>query len=107
MFNFALRRIQRFILPVKIVLLTGGLGLLVYLIINAPPNLGNILFVAILLFVVLSVTLSFFLAASSSLLAASAISFFLFLKSVDLLSPLNAGLFLLFLVLLGLYLWKK
>lgn len=107
MFNFALRRIQRFTLPIKIILLVGGLGSLIYLIINTSPSIESILTVGILLFLVLSTVISFFLAASSSLLVSLVVSFFLFLKAVNLLSPLNAGLFLLFLILLGLYFFKK
>lgn len=107
MLNFILRRIQSVIVPIKIVGLVGGMATLVYLVINTVPSLGNILSFSLLLFVVLSFLLSFFTATSYSLLAGITIGFLLFLKAVGLLSPLNLGLFAVFLVLLGLYLRKK
>lgn len=106
MLNFILRRIQTVIVPIKIVILLTGSAALVNLIINTAPALGNVLLFSLTLFIVLSLFLSFFLTANRSLLAALTISFLLFLKAVNLLSPLNLGLFLVFLVLLGLYLRK-
>lgn len=107
MLNFVLRRIQTVIIPIKIVMLSLGSATLAYLVINTAPGLGNVLLFSLVLFVFLSVLLSFFIAASHSLLVGITVSFLLFLKAVGLLSPLNLGLFAIFLVLLGLYLRKK
>jgi len=107
MLNFILRRIQKVIIPLKIFVLIVGLAILACLVIYTAPTLGNVVMSALTIFVVLSLLLSFFLNANRSLLAALTASFLLFLKAVDLLSPLNLGLFVVFLVLLGLYLWKK
>ena len=106
MLNFVLRRIQRFILPIKIAALVLGLTLQAYLIFQVPPGVGTIVVFSIILFVVSSLVFSFFLTPGPALLTATAISFFLFLKAVSLLSPLNIGLFVVFIILLGLYLRK-
>src|SRR5574340_539818 len=107
MIDFFLRRIQRFILPLKIVLLAGSLGALGYLVFRVPPDLGKVVLFSLLLFLFLSLIMSFFWPTNRSLLVSLAISFFLFLRAVGLLSPLNIGLLVIFLLLLGLYLRKK
>ncbi len=107
MLGFFLRRIQRFILPLKVVGLLGSLGALGYLVIKVPPELGVLVFFSLILFVFLALVFSFFLAASPSLLAATSISFLLFLRATGLLTILNLALFAAFLVLLALYLRKK
>ncbi len=107
MLGYFLRRVQRFILPFKIVAIFGGAGTLAYLVLKTPPELVNILVFSLVLFVTLSCILSFLLTASRSLLTALTVAFVVFLKAVDLLSPLNLGLLIVFLVLLSLYLWKK
>lgn len=107
MLNFILRRIQRVIIPIKVTGLVAGMATMIYLVVKTAPGLGNILFFSLLLFMTISFLLSFFISTSRSLLAGITIGFLLFLKAVGLLSPLNLGLFLVFLILLGLYLWKK
>lgn len=100
MFSIFLRRIQRFLLPVKILLLALFGSSLVYLIINVSPEVGSITLASLLIFFILAIILN-------SLIIPLSISFLIFLKAVDLLSPLNLILFAVFLVLLGLYLRKK
>ncbi|MBI3559465.1 hypothetical protein HY085_03650 [Candidatus Gottesmanbacteria bacterium] len=100
MFSIFLRRIQRFIWPLKIFGLAGSLAILIYLIIKTPPELINILTFSLVLFIFLSLLFN-------SLLISLAISFLLFLKAVSLFSLLNILLFMIFLILLGLYLQKK
>jgi len=106
MLNIVLRRLSRYILPLKIIGLIVGLASLVYFVLRVSPEIGTIVFFSVVLFVTISIILSFFLSANRSLLFASVVSFLLFLKAVNLLSPLNLGLFIVFLVLLGLYLRK-
>lgn len=115
MLNFILRRLTKFILPAKVVLLIGSVVTLGYLVIKTPPELGNIVIFSLVLFIFLSILFSFLLTAFAprsfsevgSLLTALCVSFLLFLKAVGLLSPLNIGLFIVFLILLGLYLRKE
>lgn len=107
MLNFFLRWGQKFILPFKVILLLGSLGILTYMVVNQTPGLLNVVLASILLFIILSVILSFKFSANTALILGLAVSFFLFLKAVGLLSPLNLGLFAVFLVLLGLYLRKR
>lgn len=107
MLNFILRRLTKFILPIKIILLASSIGALGYFVIKTPPDLGNIVFFSLILFIFLSLALSFFQSVNRSLVIALSASFLLFLKAVGLLSPLNIGLFVVFMGLLGLYLSKK
>lgn len=107
MLGYFLRRIQRFILPLKVLFLVGSLAGLVYLVWKVPPDLGNVLIFSLLLFLLAALILSFFFSVNVSLLSALALAFLVFLKAVSLLSPLNLGLFFVFLVLIGLYLHKK
>ena len=106
-FTIFLRRIQRFALPVKIISLIILTASLIFLIVNVPPGVGSITLAALLLFPLLVIILSFFRTTRFSLLAALTVSFFLFLRAVDLLSPVNIILFVIFLLLLGLYMRKK
>ena len=115
MLNFVLRRVTKFIFPLKIILLVGSFGTLGYFVIKTPPDLGNVVVFGLVLFVFLSILFSILLTAFAprsssevgSLLTALSISFLLFLKTVGLLSLLNVGLFVVFLVLLTLYLDKR
>jgi hypothetical protein len=107
MFNIILRRFQRILLPVKIVILFAVTGLLGYLIINVSPDTASITLVATIFFVFLAILLNFFLSANRSLLTALAVAFFLFLKATNLFSLVNIILFAIFFVLLGLYLRKR
>ena len=91
----------------KIVLFLGSLGMLIYLVIYTSPELGNVLLFSLLLFLVLSIVISFFFNTLLALLVAISASFFLFLRAVGLLSPINVALFVVFLILLALYLRKR
>ncbi len=91
----------------KIVLLLGSLGMLIYLVIYTSPELGNVLLFSLLLFLVLSIVISFFFNTLLALLVAISASFFLFLRAVGLLSFINVALFVVFLILLALYLRKR
>lgn len=107
LFTIFLRRIQRFLLPIKIVSLIILISCLIFLIINVPPGIGAITLFAVLLFLLLAIILSFFQGSKVSLFISLAISFLLFLRVVDLFTIINFVLLALFLVLLGLYLRKK
>ena len=107
MFTIILRRIQRILLPIKILVVLGCVLGGVWLVINTAPSIGLILLFCFLLFAFLSLLLSFRFSANLSLLTALAISFVLFLRAVDLLTLFNLILLALFLLLLGLYLRKK
>lgn len=107
MLNFFLRRTVKFVFVTKIILFAGSLGGLIYLMVNTSPDLGNILLFSLLLFIFLAILLSFFFSTVISLLAALAVGFFLFLRVVGLLSPMNVALFAVFLILLALYLKKR
>lgn len=107
MLNILLRRFARFLLPTKLLTITVALASLGYIIWQIPPGIGSILLAALLLFIVASILLNFFLSSHLSLLVSIALSFVLFLKAVNLFTPINLGLFAAFLLLLGMYLWKK
>lgn len=103
MFSIFLRRIQRILLPIKILIILGALLLMGYLVINFSPSIGLIAFFSFLLFTFFSIIFNFFLSANRSLLTALAVAFILFLRAVSLLSVINLALLALFLLLLGLY----
>ena len=103
MLNKFLRRIQRYILPIKIVTLLFSFTCLSYLIFQIPPTVLSITAFGLLLFLFLSLLLSFFLSMGKALLISLAISFILFLRAVDLLTTINLVLFVIFLGLLILY----
>ncbi|MCL4390531.1 MAG: hypothetical protein M1484_05080 [Patescibacteria group bacterium] len=103
----ALRRLQKYVLSAKVIVLVACLASLGYLIFQTPPELGNIVFLGLLLFIALLLFLSLFLDVDKSLLLSLAVSFLLFLKAVSLLTLFNLALFVVFLVLLALYLAKK
>jgi len=107
MFSIILRRIQRILLPIKMVLLIAFIASLIYCFINTSPTLTTIVFVSIAIFFILAIVLNFRLSAGKSLLAALGVSFVVFLRAVNLLSAVNLALLALFLLLLGLYLQKR
>lgn len=107
MLNFLLRRIQRFILPLKILILSASLAGLIYIVLQTAPALSSILSAGVLLFFVLAILLSFRFSAASSLIISFGLSSLFFLRAVRLFTPLNLALFVVFLLLLGLYLRKK
>jgi hypothetical protein len=107
MFSIFFRRIQRFLLPIKIILLLIALPNLVYIVINFPPSLSGIIIFALIFFITLATILSFFLSTNRYLLTALTITFLLFLRAVDLFSTLNLLLFCVFIVLLAFYLRKR
>lgn len=107
MFSIFLRRIQKFLLPIKVAVLVGLSGSLVYVFAAVPPGIGSIAFVSLSIFFLLAIILNFFRNTQQSLLISLAVSFLMFLRAVNLLSVINLGLFAAFLVLLGLYLYKK
>ncbi len=102
-----LRRIQRYIPVIKIVVLLAAVFSLGYLIFQTAPSLGGLVVFGLLVFLILAIILSFFLSTGRAFLTAIAVAFVLFLKSVDLLSPVNLVLLAVFLLLLGLYLYKR
>ena len=107
MFSILLRRIQRFLFPLKIVLLFITVPSLGYLVINFPPSISSIIIFSLIFLVALATILSFFLTTSRYLLASLTITFLLFLRAVNLFSPLNLVLFTIFIILLSLYLTKR
>jgi len=107
MLNKFLRRIQRYILAIKIVALVFSLVYFAYLVVMTPPTILTITVFGLLLFLVLSITSSFFLSMGKALLLSLVISFILFLRAVDLLTPINLILFTIFLGLLILYFRPK
>lgn len=102
-----LRRIQRYIPLIKIAALVAAMASLVYLIFQTAPTLVGLVIFGLLVFLTLAIILSFFLATGRAFLIAVAVAFVLFLKTVDLLSPVNLVLLAVFLLLLGLYLYKR
>lgn len=100
MFSIFLRRIQRFLLPLKIMGLVASLGILIYLVVKTSPELINLLIFSFVLFIFLSLLFN-------SLLISLTAAFLLFLKATDLLNLFNLILFAIFLALLGLYLKKR
>ena len=83
------------------------LGLGSFIIYNFPPEVITILVVTILGFIFLATALSFLKNTNFAILVSLALSFLFFLKAVALLSAINLVLFAIFIVLLGLYLYKR
>lgn len=77
-----------------------------HLVFNTAPTVVTILLVSLLLFSFLLTLLSVFLQTPTAFLGALAVAFILFLRAVDLLTPLNLGLLALFIVFLVFYLYK-
>ncbi len=107
MFSIFLRRIQRFLLPIKIILLLGFSTILIYMFVNISPGTESITFAALIIFMVLAIVFNFFFGTQKSLLVSLAVTFLLFLRAVSLFNLTNLVLFALFLLLLGLYLRKR
>lgn len=107
MFSIFFRRIQRFLLPIKIILLLITFPNLVYIVINFPPSLTGIIVFTLVFFIDLATVLSFFLTTNRYLLTSLVITFLLFLRAVDLFSILNLLLFCVFIILLAFYLRKR
>lgn len=107
MFNILLRRLQKQLFWIKLaILVLSGWGLY-FLVIDTAPELLNLVVFSLDLLIFISVVLSLFLSTKLSVLVGVTIPFLLFLKAVDLLSPINLGLFALFVLLLTFYLYKK
>jgi hypothetical protein len=107
MFSILFRRLQKFLRPLKFLVLVGSLAGIVYMILNVSPTVVTILGVTLLIFVFLMTFFSVFSKTKTAFLVALLASFLLFLKAVDLLTPLNLGLFALFVVFLAFYLYKQ
>lgn len=104
MFSIFFRRLQKFIPFLRVAFLVlSALGL-AGIIFFIEPDLSAIVLAALLIIVACVTLFSFVLSGRLSFLIALASGFFFFLKGVDLLSPINIGMFIVFLVLLGLYL---
>lgn len=103
MFNIIGRRLQRyyFWLKLLLVLVSGtAVGVSVY---YTEPDLLKVLGVTILIWIFLLSLLSLFINSRTALLLSIGVSFLLFLRAVDLLTPVNLVLLLAFLALLGIY----
>lgn len=107
MLNFISRRLVRFILPLKILVLLGSIFGLGYMVIKTEPGLEKVIIFCLTLFVFLGTVFSFWTATNKAIVGAMTMAFLLFLKMTGLLTFLNVALFIIFLVLLALYLWKK
>ena len=107
MINRIFRTLARFTKILKILALVISLGALVYIVAYFSPAIVSITFLSLILASVILLFLSFFLSTFISLVSALSISFLFFLRATQLLSPLNLGLFVVFLILLGLYLRKN
>lgn len=101
------RRLTKFTTPIKLVTLLACATTSVYILWRVPPTIGSIAIFSLFIFIFLSALLSSFLNTNYSLLASTTVSFIFFLQAVDLLSLLNVALFVVFMILLSLYLWKK
>lgn len=107
MFSILLRRLQKFLSVVKLLVLAGSLSGIIFVVFNVPPAVVPILTVCVLIFVFLLTAGSVFLKTKTAFLVSFSVSFVLFLKAVDLLTPLNLGLFGLLIVFLIIYLYKQ
>ena len=107
MFSILFRRLQRFLPVIKLVVIVTCFLSLGWLVINSVPTIGTILFFSLVLFVFLLTLLSVFMKTRTCLLVSLSVAFLIFLKAVELLNWLNLGLFTVFLVFLGIYLYKQ
>lgn len=103
MITILLRRLQRYFLLIKLLVFVPSVVGIVYLVINTAPELANLLIVTFLLGLSFLILLSFFINSRTSLLLSIGVTFLLFLKAVDLISPINLTLFAVFIVLLAFY----
>lgn len=104
MFSIFLRRLQRFLPVIKILAVIFSAAGLFFLIFFTSPELINIIAASISLAIFTLVVLSVFLNSRLAFLIATGLSFIFFLKAEDLLSPLNLGVFVVFIALLAFYL---
>lgn len=103
MFNIIYRRLQKYSIWLKLVVLLAsgaGLGSLIY---YTTPLLSYLLVAVVLAWLFLLMLLSFVMNIRSALILSIGASFLIFLKAVDLLTPINLVLLTAFLVLLGFY----
>lgn len=107
MFSILFRRLQKVLRPLKLLVLISTLAAIAYMILNVSPTVVTILAITLLIFVFLMTLLGVFTKTKTAFLVATLVSFLLFLKAVDLLTPLNLGLFALFVVFLAFYLYKQ
>ena len=103
MFNIIFRRLQKYFLLIKILIFFPSLAGIGYLIINTAPEIPNLLVVTMLFGLSSLILLSFFFSSRISLLLSIGVTFLLFFKAADLISPINLALFAVFIVLLGFY----
>ncbi|KKU92333.1 MAG: hypothetical protein UY21_C0002G0032 [Microgenomates group bacterium GW2011_GWA1_48_10] len=106
MFTIFFRRLQKYSLPIKIAALLPSLYGLYYLLTETSPELLNLVIFGVLSSIVLILILSFFLSIRLYLAIGIAIPFLLFLKAVDLLTPANVIIFLVFIALMEMYLFQ-
>ena len=107
MFNIFWRRLQRFVKAIKAIALVLSAAVLGYLVVNTPPTILTVTVFAVTLEILLLTLLSIVMATRSAFILSLAVTFLLFLRAENLLSPLNIGLFGVFLLLLGAYLYKR
>lgn len=103
MFNIIYRRLQKYSLWIKLLLLVcsgSGFGALIY---YTPPQLSFLLLAVLLAWIFLLMLLSFVINIRSALILSIGASFLVFLKAVDLLTPINLVLLSIFLILLSFY----
>jgi len=104
MFSIFFRRLQKFLLPIKILAFVCSAGTIIFTVWNIEPAVGSIALVSALGFVALLNFLSFLLPTRVSFFFALLVSFLFFLKAEGLLSGIILGVFVVFMVLLALYL---
>ncbi len=98
---------QKYLQIIKAIVVVSSVAALGYLVVNTSPTVPTITMFALTLEILFLTLLSVFLATRSAFLLSLGVVFLVFLKAVDLLSLVNVGLFGLFLVLLGVYLYKR
>jgi hypothetical protein len=101
MINFFLRRVSRYLPVIKALTLAASVSGMVLIIIKISPTLPAVLLVSCLVFITLALVSGFFFPLSFSVPASLAAASLLFLRVVDLLTPLYVLLLLAFVILLA------